>query len=809
MILADYAVKSSRFTVNFISFVSVIILGVIDYLTGPWFGFSIFYLLPVIGITWYVDKQAGIILSFFAAATCLVSEMIWGVQYSHPLIQYWNAVVSLCFFITVSVLLSMLKLQCQTLEQKINEKTADIIRLNRLYTVVSSVNQAIIRIRDEQELFDTVCRIATNKGKLSMALIGMIDEQTKSVKINSWAGYFNNCMINQDLAVDDSSPVASPMILAISNGEHFICNNIEKDKRALPWRDRALESSYKSCASFPLKRGLKCIGTFTFYSDEMDFFDIPEIDVLDEMVQDVSFFLEILEREKERNLAEEALRESEQKYKSFFNDDLTGDYSCTPDGKILSCNPAFACMFGFATIDEVLSVNTTALYSSPEKFQQFIAQLTKEKKLEYIRIEMRRRNGQPLHVIANLMGIFNADGQLVEIKGYLFDDTKREQLEQQLIQAQKLESLGILAGGIAHDFNNILCIILGHSALIEYHNIDFNKFRKSVEAIIKAAERGTALVKQLLTFAHKTETVFESVQVNEIVVELTKLAQETFPKTIVISTKLAKKLPLILADASQIHQVLLNLYVNARDAMSDGGILSIKTSTVKLKTVRYKYPKATAKEYIFIKVSDTGTGIDKKIIQRIFEPFFSTKGPSKGTGLGLSLAYSIVENHHGFIDVSSQLGKGTVFNIYLPVEEGKIKIDITQRKLIEDIPGGTETILLIEDEDMIRELVRSILVSKGYKVLTAQDGEKGLHEFVIHQKEIVVVLCDLGLPKMSGDEVFRRIRSINPKADVILASGFIDPQMKSDLQRAGAKFFIQKPYSIIEVLQALRGIINK
>ncbi len=388
------------------------------------------------------------------------------------------------------------------------------------------------------------------------------------------------------------------------------------------------------------------------------------------------------------------------------------------------------------------------------------------------------------------------------------DITEQRKLEAQFLQTQKLEGLGTLAGGIAHDFNNILGIIMGHSSLLERFKADPQKLSQSVEAITKATQRGASLVKQLLTFARKTETLFESVSINNMISEINKLIQETFPKTITISTSLQQDLPAIVADATQIHQVLLNLCVNARDAMPKRGTLSISTSAIEGEPLRSRFPKATARQYVRIEVADTGIGMDEATRQRIFEPFFTTKDIGKGTGLGLALVFSIVGNHNGFIDVQSKLDEGTTFTIYLPISERTPEVSQPTRQAVEEIPGGTETILVIEDEEMLRNLVKAVLVSKGYTVLTAEDGMQGVEMYQSHQDQIAIVLSDVGLPALSGQDVLKRIREMNPKAKVILASGFIDPETKSEMYKAGLKNFIQKPYLPDEVLQKIREVID-
>jgi two-component system cell cycle sensor histidine kinase/response regulator CckA len=266
---------------------------------------------------------------------------------------------------------------------------------------------------------------------------------------------------------------------------------------------------------------------------------------------------------------------------------------------------------------------------------------------------------------------------------------------------------------------------------------------------------------------------------------------------------------MIRADATQIHQVLLNLCLNARDAMPAGGNLSIRTTTVGHEMVVSQFPRAIAREYVLVSVADTGTGMDEETKQKIFDPFFTTKGPGKGTGLGLALARSIVEVHQGIIDVKSAPNKGTTFTIYLPVEEkapDSFRDSTSQRA---DLAGGTETILLIEDEEMLRDMTKAALLAKGYDVLTARDGEEGLEMYHRHNERIALVFTDLGLPKIAGDEVSRRIKAVNANLPVIIASGFIDPALKSEMLGTVFNEIIQKPYSAIELLRVIRATIDK
>ena len=367
-----------------------------------------------------------------------------------------------------------------------------------------------------------------------------------------------------------------------------------------------------------------------------------------------------------RQQEETALRESEEHYRRFVTQDFTGTLSILPSGQIVSCNPAFANIFGFDSIEEAVTANFIDLLRSRKDAAELLEMVRQHGIVERHELEMSQRGGDPVYVVARLVGSF-AEGDLTSLQVYLFNDTKRKRLEQQLIQAQKMEGLGTLAGGIAHDFNNILAIILGYTNRLETLDSKAETSR-SVKIIKEAVERGAALVQQLLTSARQTEARFSALDLNALVSELEKMLQATFPKMINFELRLQPDLPLITADRSQIHQVLLNLCVNARDAMKDGGTLTLETSMTPGTELMESFTGAGTQDYACIRVRDTGIGMTKQVKSHIFEPFFTTKERSKGTGLGLSVVYGVVNNHRGFIQVESEPDAGTTFTVYLPVE---------------------------------------------------------------------------------------------------------------------------------------------
>jgi signal transduction histidine kinase/CheY-like chemotaxis protein len=389
------------------------------------------------------------------------------------------------------------------------------------------------------------------------------------------------------------------------------------------------------------------------------------------------------------------------------------------------------------------------------------------------------------------------------------DITDQKKLQNQLIQSQKIQSLGTLAGGIAHDFNNILAIILGYSSTLDKNRNDAQRHTEGIAAISQAIDRGASLVRQILTFARKTDIAFEPLNIPDLVHELLSMLKETFSKTITFTQTYAPDLPDILADRTQIHQTLLNLCVNARDAMPNGGSIAIKAEQRTKKEVSKRFPAANQELYACISVTDTGEGMDEAIYARVFDPFFTTKEKGKGTGLGLSVVYGVMQSHHGFVDVESCVGGGTTFYLYFPVSHiaDRPMEDVSPGN--EKLVGGTETILLIEDEYLILKLIRRLLKSYGYSVYVAADGEEAIEVFARHRDEIALVLSDIGLPKMSGIDVFKKLKEMNPHTKVILASGFFEPDLKFSLHQLGVKGFIQKPYSNDEVLRKLRVVLDE
>jgi PAS domain S-box-containing protein len=501
----------------------------------------------------------------------------------------------------------------------------------------------------------------------------------------------------------------------------------------------------------------------------------------------------------ERKRSEEAVRESEALLHTVFESLPFELWVCGTDGRYVMQNPTSVARWGDQTGKRPAETGISAAV-----LQLWEENNSRAFKGEIVAEETQYSEGGKTIHLYNVITPIRQDGAIRGIMGMNMDITDRKNLEQQLLQSQKLESLGTLAGGIAHDFNNILGIIMGHASFLREVGGNPAKLNRSAAAIEKAAIRGASLVRQILTFARKASVVFEQVNLNEIVSELGRMIEETFPRSIAITLDLAPDLPSVDGDRTQLHQTLLNLCVNARDAMPAGGSLSITTERILSRGKRGEQGG-----FARLTVADTGSGMDETTKRRIFEPFFTTKEQGRGTGLGLSVVYGIVESHRGFITVDSAPGEGTRFTLDFPLPRSAAVHDAAIRGADMSRTQGTETLLVVEDEEMLSELLKASLEALGYTVITASNGDQALSIYETLGEEIALVISDLGLPGMSGRDLFQKIRALRPEARVVIATGYLDPETGTELLTLGAKGFIQKPYLPDEVALAVRAALKE
>ena len=516
----------------------------------------------------------------------------------------------------------------------------------------------------------------------------------------------------------------------------------------------------------------------------------------------------------ERKKMDDALRESEEKYRTILESIEEGYFEVDLAGNLTFLNGALCKIFGY-TRDELLGMNNRQ-YTAPEtakKMYQIFNQVYRTGKLARVmdyEIITKDRSTKILEMSAYL--IRGSEGEPIGFRGVVRDVTERKgaekekkTLEAQLQYAQRMEALGTLAGGIAHNFNNLLMGIQGNTSLMLLGADSTHPHHENLKRIEKLVDSASKLTKQLLGYARKGQYEMKALSVNRVIEETSETFSTT-KKDITVHRELADNLHVVQADQGQIEQVLWNLYVNAADAMSAGGELFLKTGNVTSRDMKDKPYKVKPGNYVLVMVRDTGTGMDRKTMERIFEPFFTTKGLAKGTGLGLASVYGMVKAHGGYIDVESKKGLGTTFSIYLPASEKQIpEKKVTQGK----IEKGHETLLLVDDEEMILEVSREILETLGYTVIQAQGGNEAIDLYRAHKDNIDMVILDMIMPDMGGGETYDQLKAINPELKALLSSGYsIDGQAKEILER-GCDGFIQKPFNMKELSGKIREILDK
>ncbi len=511
----------------------------------------------------------------------------------------------------------------------------------------------------------------------------------------------------------------------------------------------------------------------------------------------------------EKDVLIRRLQHNEMRYRKYFEEDITGDFLMDLNWRVLDCNKTFAKIFGFPSVDYALGYDLRLLFRTPEERVSLTENFMRLMALDYCELELVRPDGYPVNIISNFVGI-REEGKLSQVRGFLFDNTPRKNLEKQLRESQKMEGLGRLAGGVAHDFNNLLTVINGYAELLladlEPEAPQANELGEILHAGLKAAE----LTRQLLAFSRRQVLTPQVLDLNHVVRQMESMLQRLMTERIRLSLLTETEKALLKADKGQLEQVVLNLVLNARDAMPQGGTLTVRTSYVVIESSVYDSASdfLLPGNYVCLEVSDTGVGMDEEVRKRIFEPFFTTKAQGKGTGLGLATVYGIVQQSGGSLKLDTEPGRGSRFSLFFEAWERNEEL-ASPLEVPTVLPqAAKETIALVEDETMVREYTRRILVRSGYQVLAFSDGNLALEALKGDNGQITLVITDIVMPLMTGPELEQKLRSTGIDIPFLYMSGYTDDEIIRHGVSANQVMFIHKPFKSKDLLEKIRQTLD-
>jgi PAS domain S-box-containing protein len=810
----------------------------------------------------------------------------------------------------------------------------EIRLLNRLYAVLGKVSQAVVQATAPEPFLVETCRVIVEEGGLLLAWIGQVEAESKAVvPVATW-GASSDYVRGITVYADDRPEGRGPTGTCIREGRPSVHNDFLQSPLTQPWSERARPYGIRAAAGFPIESAGRAWGALTIYSDEIDFFGMEDVKLLEKVAGDIGFALDNLERERQRRLAEEMLRESEERHRALVRTALDGIWWLDMQGRLVRVNDAYCRMSGYSeselltmslpdlealeTSDDVAAnirkivTKGSALFESRHRRKDgstydievsaqylpdaggrivaFMRDITERKRMEDTLRNSEERyrtifNHSPLGVMhfdskgiirdfndkfAEIMGApreeilrFNmlqrlndqamlkavrdaldgksgyyegdylsvTGGKITPMRAFyqlmtgdagkflgavgLFEDiTERkkaeeakDRMEAQLNQAQKMESVGRLAGGVAHDFNNMLSIILGHAEMVLDEIGPGDPFYHDVMEMKNAAQRSADLTRQLLAFARKQAISPKILDLNETASGILKMLRRLIGEDINLVWMPGLDVWPVKIDPSQIDQILANLAVNARDAIGGVGAMTIETANVELNETSCQTHKGLSPgNYVLLAVSDTGAGMDRETVDHIFEPFFTTKEMGKGTGLGLATVYGIVKQNNGFINVYSEPNQGTTIKIYLP--RAGVRIDEKPALAGKKNLTGTETVLLVEDEESILSLGKTILERRGYLVLAAHRPDEALRIAESHPGPIHLLITDVVMPGMNGRDLRDKLKALKRGFQCIFMSGYTADVIAHHGVLDEGIDFLQKPFSVKTLAEKVREVLD-
>jgi PAS domain S-box-containing protein len=681
-----------------------------------------------------------------------------------------------------------------------NRAESELNRSNRALKALSSASEALVHAVDEIQFMNNLCQLIVERAGYHLVWIGFADDDAvKSVRPVAQFGYEEGYLDTLNLTWADSPRGRGPTGIAIRTGAPSITRDIHNDPNFAPWREQAIKRGYKSAMGLPLIIEGKTIGALNVYASESDAFNKDEARFLANLANDVSFGIRSLrEHMNNRRLASAV--------------EQTGDMVLVSNtsGVIQYINRAFSLVTGYMP-EEMVGKNVRMLRSdksSEKNFEDMWYNLAQGQSWKGHFIN-EKKDGSLFQVEASISPIKSPEGSMKSYVAVYRDITKQLAMEQQLRQAQKMESIGTLAGGISHDFNNLLGIILGYTELVLDQIPQEDQRHKDLQDVFLAGKRARDLVAQLLTFSRRTEGETKAIKISPILKESIKFMRATLPSTIEINTHILDSDVTISVDPTQLHQVIMNLCTNAAFAMDeDGGVMDITLERADIRPEEIsEIGLMPVSSYAVLTIKDSGTGISADIQSRLFDPFFTTKEVGKGTGLGLAVVHGIVSSAKGFIKVESAPGKGAAFRVYWPM----VKEDIDHKGAVAVIakPVKSHRVLFVDDEISIARLGETQLDKLGYRVESFTDSKKAWERFQESPEQFEVVISDQTMPGMTGIELFKRIQTLNANIPKILCSGKKSAIPEEQIKELDIRAYLRKPFLIEDLAQALHDIFYK
>lgn len=684
---------------------------------------------------------------------------------------------------------------------------AKIQRLTRLYAALGQSNEAIVRCNSEEELFPKLCRAAVQFGGMKMAWIGMLDPDTRMVRIAASSGdRADEYLHGVEISADSDSPFGhGPAGIAIRDNRSIWHEDFPNTSLTEAWHERRALFGWGASVSLPLHRKGAAIGVLTLYAGDAGAFDEAARNLLNEMATDISFALDNLARESERRLAELELltlsRAVEQSPASIVITDRAGN--------IKYVNPRFEQVTGY-TRTEAVGNNPRILKSGknePEFYEQLWAKISGGG--EWCgELCNRRKNGDEFWEFAAISGVRGETGEIEHYIAVKEDITERKRMQDVHLQAQKLESLGTLAGGIAHDFNNILSAIQGNADLAARDVGPNHIAAESLGEIRKASARGGELVRRIMVFAHPTEAKREVVDLGAVVDEVLKLLRSMLQAGISLTCDFATDTPHVLADAGQIHEVIVNLTTNAAYAIGRRpGSIAYRLEPVQVdRELAQGIPGLDEGSYVRLTVTDSGSGIDEATVAHIFDAFYTTKPLGEGTGLGLSMVHGIMRGHGGAVTVDSTSGNGASFALYFPASRDRAVKQCETVAEPSQVNAG-QRVLYVDDEEALVLLARRALSRHGQRISGFTDPMKALAAFRMHPQDYDVVVTDMSMPHMSGFDLAREVLDLRPCIPIVMTTGYIRAEDEITAREVGIRELVPKPIPMDELARIIDRLL--